>query len=222
MPEAKTLLGRDARREAILDAASEVFLEEGYAAASMSTIAARVGGSKATLYTYFKSKEELFEAYVHRHCSWLRGETFALLADSEDVATALTRLGVSYLSMVMSDYNLRHFRMITAEAERSPKIGQIFYKSGPEAGASRLAGFLERAQADGLLSIDDAMRAAHQFTALCQNRLLKARLCAAAEEPSQREVEAEVASAVKVFLAAYAVPEAIALRQGSRLARTKR
>lgn len=203
MPEAKTLLGRDARREAILDAASDVFLEEGYAAASMSTIAARVGGSKATLYTYFKSKEELFEAYVLRHCSWLRDETFALLANDEDIATALTRLGTSYLRMVMSDYNLRHFRMITAEAERSPEIGQIFYKSGPECGAARLAGFLEQANAEGLLEIDDPVRAAHQFIALCQNRLLKARLCAAAGAPSDRDVDIEVASAVKVFLAAY-------------------
>jgi AcrR family transcriptional regulator len=204
MPEAKTLLGRDARREAILDAASDVFLEEGYAAASMSTIAARVGGSKATLYSYFKSKEELFEAYVRRHCSWLKDETFALLADGEDVASALTRLGASYLRMVMSDYNLRHFRMITAEAERSPEIGRIFYKSGPESGAVRLAGFLTQAQADGLLRLDDPLRAAHQFTALCQNRLLKARLCAAADAPLEQEVEAEVASAVKVFMAAYA------------------
>ena len=55
---------RDQRREAILEVAREVFTEEGYAAASMSTIAARLGGSKGTLYNYFKSKEELFGAYV--------------------------------------------------------------------------------------------------------------------------------------------------------------
>jgi hypothetical protein len=127
-----------------------------------------------------------------------------MLGDHEDVATALSRLGASYLRMVMSDYNLRHFRMITAEAERSPEIGQIFYKSGPETGAARLAGFLEQAQADGLLLLDDPVRAAHHFIALCQNRLLKARLCAAVGEPTKREVEAEVAAAVKVFLAAYA------------------
>ncbi|MGH6965637.1 MAG: TetR/AcrR family transcriptional regulator, partial [Phenylobacterium sp.] len=47
-------LDRDARREAILDVAQEVFLEEGFANASMSTIAARLGGSKGTLYNYFK------------------------------------------------------------------------------------------------------------------------------------------------------------------------
>ena len=58
----KTRLDRDARRELILDVAQEVFLEEGFANASMSTIAARLGGSKGTLYNYFKSKDDLFTA----------------------------------------------------------------------------------------------------------------------------------------------------------------
>ena len=59
---AKPRLDRDARRELILDVAQDVFLEEGFAAASMSTIAARLGGSKGTLYNYFRSKDELFAA----------------------------------------------------------------------------------------------------------------------------------------------------------------
>jgi len=196
---------RDARREAILDAARDVFLEEGYSAASMSTIAARVGGSKATLYTYFRSKEELFEAYVRRHCSWQQGEIFSLSPDDGDVKASLTRLGRSYLRMVMSDYNLRHFRMITAEAERSPQVGRAFYQSGPESGAALLAGFLDEAQVKGLLNMDDTLRAAHQFIALCQNRFLKARLCAAVDEPTEAEIAAEVESAVQMFLMAYAV-----------------
>ena len=60
---------RDQRREAILEVARAVFTEEGFAAASMSSIAARLGGSKGTLYNYFKSKEELFAAYVREECA---------------------------------------------------------------------------------------------------------------------------------------------------------
>ncbi len=52
------------RRQAIIEKAREVFQEEGFDRASMSEIAARVGGSKATLYSYFKSKEELFVAVM--------------------------------------------------------------------------------------------------------------------------------------------------------------
>ena len=59
----------DTRRQAILEVAREVFLQEGYAAASMSVIAARVGGSKAPLYSYFPSKEQLFGARIWAECS---------------------------------------------------------------------------------------------------------------------------------------------------------
>ena len=46
----------------------EAFLAEGYAETSMSSVAAKVGGSKATLYNYFKSKEELFAAFMIDTC----------------------------------------------------------------------------------------------------------------------------------------------------------
>jgi AcrR family transcriptional regulator len=96
--EPKPRLDRDARREAILDVAREVFMDEGYAAASMSTIAARLGGSKGTLYNYFKSKDELFTAYVRRHCAWQEDAMFSLLDDGEDHRGALMRLARKYLS----------------------------------------------------------------------------------------------------------------------------
>lgn len=194
---------RDMRREAILDAARDAFLEDGYSATSMSTIAARVGGSKGTLYTYFKNKEELFEAYVRRHCTWQREEMYALSGDGETIEKVLTRLGRNFLRSVMSDYNLRHFRMITAEAERSPAIGQAFYESGPASGIALLARLLTDAQDKGQLRLDDTEAAAHQFMALCQNRMLKARLCAAMSAPTEAEIAKEVDHAVKVFLAAY-------------------
>src|ERR1700743_809975 len=76
MQLAKTKLDRDQRRELILDVAQGVFLEEGFANASMSVMAARLGGSKGTLYNYFKSKDELFNAYVERRCLW-QDEIFA-------------------------------------------------------------------------------------------------------------------------------------------------
>ena len=53
-----------ARRQAILDVAAQTFRELGYERTTMCEIRARVGGSKATLYSYFASKEELFFAVI--------------------------------------------------------------------------------------------------------------------------------------------------------------
>ena len=55
----------EARRQAILDVAAEVFREHGFEHASMSEMTARLGGSKSTLYSYFASKEELFLEVMH-------------------------------------------------------------------------------------------------------------------------------------------------------------
>ena len=132
----KSRLNRDSRREAILDVAAEVFLEEGYDAASMSTIATRVGGSKSTLYNYFKSKDEIFVAHIERYCGWQREAMFQLLDEDADLRDALTHVGRRYLANVLSDRNMSHFRLIVAAAERSPDLGRAFYEAGPSRGAS--------------------------------------------------------------------------------------
>ena len=92
----KTKLDRDQRRELILDVAQGVFLEEGFAKASMSVIAAKLGGSKGTLYNYFKSKEELFNAYVERRCLW-QDEIFSEPKAGETPRETLSRIARAYL-----------------------------------------------------------------------------------------------------------------------------
>jgi len=203
MQDVKPRLDRDARREAILDVASDVFLEEGYANASMSTIAARLGGSKGTLYNYFKNKEQLFAAYVVRHCAWQRDAMFEIEAELGDIREALIKTGRIYLSIVLSDFSMANFRVIVAEAQRTPEIGQAFFEAGPRSGAKLLGATLQKAVDSGQLEIDDPVHAAQQFIGLCQNRLLKARLCNAMAEPTPEEIDREVLPAVRVFLAAY-------------------
>jgi AcrR family transcriptional regulator len=205
MQDAKPRLDRDARREAILDVARDVFLEEGYANASMSTIAARVGGSKGTLYNYFKNKEQLFAAYVVRHCAWQRDAMFELSADIDDIRAALTRVGRTYLSIVLSDFSMANFRVIVAEAQRTPEIGRAFYETGPKSGSELLGAILQKAVDNGQLKADDPVHAAHQFIGLCQNRMMKARLCNAMAEPTPAQIDAEVLPAVDVFLRAFAI-----------------
>jgi|KBSSwiStaDraftv2_1062776.scaffolds.fasta_scaffold12880_9 AcrR family transcriptional regulator len=199
----KPRLDRDARREAILDVAGEVFMEQGFAAASMSEIAARLGGSKGTLYNYFRSKDELFAAYVQRHCFVQSTAMFDLVADDGNIEQTLVTLGRAYLDFVLSDFAQTNYRVIIAEAPRNPEIGRIFYESGPMNGARRLADVLAQATARGELRADDPLLAAHQFIGLCQNRMLKARHCNYMPEPTAEEIAKEVDAAVRTFLAAF-------------------
>ncbi|HEX3701632.1 MAG TPA: TetR/AcrR family transcriptional regulator [Phenylobacterium sp.] len=206
MSTGRPRLDRDARREAILDVAEEVFVEQGFAAASMSEIAARLGGSKGTLYNYFRSKDELFEAYVLRRCVLNLDDIYVVRAEGEHIGEVLMRLGRAYLGRVLSDDNLRHFRLIIAEAERNPEIGRAFYEAGPLKGSGRLAEHIGKWAAEGKLKVADPQRAADQFLGLCQNRYFKQRLCNYVPELTTAQVETEVAAAVATFLRAFSLP----------------
>jgi AcrR family transcriptional regulator len=201
--DARARVDRDSRREAIIDVAAAVFLEVGYSDASMSIIAARLGGSKGTLYNYFKSKEALFAAYVERHCAWKLETMDDYLSRGLGVPETLTALGRILLEVVLSGAGLRNFILVVSESGRAPEIGAAFHEVGPLRGARRLADFIAAAAARGALRPCDPLVAAHQFVGLCQNRLLKARLCNAAPEPTADEIAAEVAAAVATFMAAF-------------------
>ena len=198
--------GMDAdRRASILDCADQLFLEEGFQGASMSAIAARAGGSKGTLYNYFQNKEELFLACAGRHCDNIRARMSSLLAEGGNVREALTRLGRGYLEIIMSDTIVRRFRLIVAEADRSPDLSSAFYENGPARGTEVVAAYLEQAMARGELKRADAHRAALLFTGLCTAPRWKARLCNSEPEPNAAVIADDVNDAVRVFLAAYGV-----------------
>jgi AcrR family transcriptional regulator len=161
---------RDQRREAILEVARAVFTEEGFAAASMSSIAARLGGSKGTLYNYFKSKEELFAAYVREECARTADGIFDG-ASGKDIAGRLSAIGERFLSHLLSERSVRTYQLVVAEAHRTPELARVFYEAGPAVGLERLTRVLEEARAEGEIEAVDCEVAALQFMALCRGNL---------------------------------------------------
>jgi len=204
MNEIAPINRRDQRREAILNIAQDVFLEEGYAATSMSTIAARLGGSKGTLYNYFKSKDELFAAYVQAACGRVAEETFVRgLIDDESVEVVLQRVGEKLLAHIYSDWSVRTFRLIVTEATRAPELAQIFYQAGPAMGRELLSAYFERANRRGALKIDDFGRAAEHFLGLCKGEAHFRLVLNLIPSPSASEIRATVAAAVSAFVSLY-------------------
>src|SRR5438045_3350559 len=77
-------LGPERRRPLVLDAAFAVFLERGYAAASMDAIAERAGVTKPVVYACFESKEALFAALMEREEQRVLAQIAAALPDRPD------------------------------------------------------------------------------------------------------------------------------------------
>ena len=82
-----------AKRRQIIDGASRVFLAQGFDAASMGAIAREAGVSKGTLYVYFKSKEELFEAIVEEQRRQQAEEIFTFDGEAA-IEAELRRVGL--------------------------------------------------------------------------------------------------------------------------------
>lgn len=196
-PEAK-------KRREIIDGARRVFFDKGFDGASMDEIARASGVSKATIYVYFASKEELFQALVTVDRRKSAERLFEFDPGDPDVANLLQRIGVSFMTMMVQPDHIRLVRMVMGVAEKFPSIGRAFFESGPCEGGRRLADLLARQRDIGnLVDMDDCEAAAFQFFGLCQGNLAKGLLFGTQQQPTAEEIAATVARGVRVFLAAY-------------------
>lgn len=196
----------DAKRDAILEVATAVFREQGYERTSMASISARLGGSKSTLYGYFKSKTELFvevALYAGRRELAEPMEELTVPAD-RDLRRVLTDLGLRLVNFLCSEQALSLQRMVISEAGQSD-IGQRFFDEGPRQGQLQLQRFLTEAMAAGLVRPACPGRAAHHFLGLLHSEAMMPSLYGL--PPGPEELKALVGDAVEVFLRAYG-PEA--------------
>ncbi len=194
---------RDERRAAILDIAHAAFLADGYAATSMSTIAARVGGSKATLYNYFSSKEELFGAVISNKCEQLQGLLYDAQVEGGDFRSALQNFGERFLQLLLQEESVATYRLVMAECGRFPELGRTFYNTGVKQGRARLGEYFEQAKIAGELRGCDAVLMAHYFFDLCMSGIHLRKLWNVNSDPSLDEIRTNVTRAVAIFLAAF-------------------
>jgi AcrR family transcriptional regulator len=194
-----------AKRAQIVEGARRMFLAQGFDAASMGAIAREAGVSKGTLYVYFKSKEELFEAIVEDQCRAQAEEIFSLDREAA-IASELQRVGEDLTRFLCRPDGVPSLRTIIAIADRMPEVGAQFYASGPARGIARLQRYLEDKVAAGLLEPHDCEVAAAQFIDACVSTTFKPMLFNAAGPPPEARIGHVVAMAVKAFLATYQTP----------------
>jgi AcrR family transcriptional regulator len=202
MVKASAPITRDQRREAIIHVARELFFERGYIGTSMSAIAARLGGSKGALYTYFKNKKDLFDAQVRDLCDTTPDHLLEIDVDRPP-AEMLTSLGVDYVQTLFAADTVKLSRILIAEAQRSPELGRLFYEVGPERGRKGIAVYLEALRARGILNPSNCTIAAEQFLSLCKGTVHLRFMLNLIPSLTHEEICRQVAQAVIAFMGAY-------------------
>jgi len=190
------------RRRTIIEVAKNSFLERGYAETSMSTIAAALGGSKTTLWSYFRSKEELFAAVIDAKVADFRAKLDEALIPAGGTAAALGRFGRVLLRKIMSPESVALHRLIVSGADRFPEMGRTFAEHGPDRVRERLRCYIEDEMAAGRLRQGKSLVAARQFIALCQAGCYLEALWRPACKPMS-DPDVDVAAAVDSFMAAW-------------------
>jgi TetR/AcrR family transcriptional repressor of mexJK operon len=192
------------RRRAILDVAREAFLSQGFAATSMSEIATRLGGSKGTLYNYFRSKEELFAALMIDICQGPANAVFDHMpAPDGDLRNGLIELGSGLLGFILSPPSMSIHRIVVAEAGRFPQVGRIFYEAGPERGQEKMTNYFVGLIDAGKIKPVDPLMAARRFKDLVLSDVYSRRLWGVIGDLTPAQIRAHVEEAVDIFLAAF-------------------
>ncbi|MFD9716722.1 TetR/AcrR family transcriptional regulator [Streptomyces sp. NPDC059076] len=158
------------KREAIVKAARDLFLREGFGV-GMDAIAAEAGVSKVTVYNHFGSKEALFTAVVagalDEPVQQDSAAPLARLADAEDLRPAFVDAARSWIGAVRNDHEFAALRaLVAAELHRFPELGRAWHRDTPSGHHPVVANTLRALAEQGRLVIPDLEVATLQLYAL--------------------------------------------------------
>jgi len=190
------------KRNEIIQMAAELFDALGYEGTSMSAIAARVGGSKATLYAYFESKEDLLRAILERDVNQEADRLMQELLSEKDLRSGLIRLGIAYL-------NGQPARAASIRTVANQPIAQEFYEDALRPAWQRLADRFATMMKEGRLKFTDPWIAAMHWKGLNEWDTLEKYLLCANVDPDANDVVSAAAAAADAFLNLYADPSEV-------------
>lgn len=198
------------KRDLVLGAAKALFLRNGYSRTSMEAVAKQCGVSKATLYGYFRGKEELFITVIEEHKNKLRTLVQDIIALNEaDAALTLKKIGTQFLTFILNDDSIAVHRVVIGEARQFPKISQEIARSGGNFLATMIAEALSRWSERGVLCVPRPLLAAKQFVALAKGDIQLNRLLDDERQVSEQEIAAHIEAAVSIFLTHYEKPPSL-------------
>ena len=194
-----------ARREQLIAVAEQLFLQHGFANTSVNTIVREAGGSLATLYAEFGSKESLFESVLSARAARFFPEDRSAPSPSLDAETELRELATHMLKRMLSEDGLAVYRLAVHEAPRFPALRKAMLEVGMPGLLDRTGRYLRGLADRGALMIDTsdeaARLAASRFFALVQGQLVFRSACGG--EISARTRTTHVNEAVDAFLKMY-------------------
>jgi len=147
----------------IVNAASEIFLENGFELSSTAEIAKRAKVSKRELYTNYVDKRALLAAVITQLQEDVQAQMNIRWSSSDDVREVLIHAGNEILAFVSSTRFGKLFRIVATQSFRDQVSAQRFYLLGPGMGRKQTADFIRRQMRIGNLRKAEPLQAADDF-----------------------------------------------------------
>ncbi len=197
------------RRSRYLDEALRLFIRHGYNGVSMDRVVEAAGGSKATLYRYFDSKEALFSAIVDDLQT-----TLAATAPPPDYVDLPLEDGLRLLARATADAALSEravvlLRLASGEFARFPELARLLFEQAPAKSYARFAAFLVAKRERGEVRFEDPQVVAEQFLAGIVGHL-QLRMLLGVGTPSEDDIQRRIDAAVAMFQRTYGSAPSVA------------
>ena len=167
----------------------------------MSEIVSRLGGSKATLYSYFSSKDILVQAVLAHTAEIRLQQAFTALDPDRPLRDILRQFGRAYLVQLLTPEMLSALRMAQQHAHHTGR-GKQFYEAGPRAGWSLMQKYLDHHMQCGAIAPCDSWVAAMHLKGLLQGELLD-RAMFGEQIAAVRTIHLVADRAIEIFFRAY-------------------
>ena len=192
------------KSRAILEAATRIFLMRGYMGTSMDAIAEAAPVSKATLYSHFRNKQDLFAAVIAGKCETLLCTLSRVQTATIDVEASLRLIATSFADLIYSEESLSLYRIIVAEHQTFPELSALVHRSGGQSVLGRLTEFFMELHEKKMLKIPDAETSAKLFIGMLRGDDHTRCLLGLRPPLSEAEKEKLVAAAVSLFVCGHA------------------
>ena len=193
------------KHQAIVDAARQVFLEQGFSAPTMDMIAESAAVSKRTVYKHFDDKHSLFAAVVRMLCDKVVPPSLhEMEIDNSEPLTVLTRLAVQILSNLYAREQIALLRVVVTESQGFPELGALMYEQ-VEHTEDLIREYLMTQRNKGTINLPDPELAARQFLGLIKTDLQLQLLFERRKRVSKFEIQKIAETSVDLFLNGTAV-----------------
>ena len=154
----------------LFDVATELFIQYGYDQISLDQIVEQAGGSKATIYKYFGSKQGLFLAICRdRSDKFIHQIELACQKIDEDIRENLTALLKDLYTIFTDEKNMSFDRLLISISTDNQELEIELYNQGPKRAYSLLAQYLEKLDQLGLIDCKRPMDSSIYFFGFFQD-----------------------------------------------------